>query len=155
MTEPLEIKPYKRQKIHPPSESTAIFVKDFLLKHGKGYSYGMWKAWSDHLHSLGFKEPKIESFRKYLWILTKLGLIRKTKAPSYKIQSRFLREYYELNPKQIGNEKAWANPSFTLYGDKARLGRRRYRKRILGLPPKKVGRPKTRWVQSNESSEQC
>lgn len=114
MSELSEIRPFKRQKTHPPSESTATFIKDFLTKHGKGYSYGMWKAWADHLHRLGFKEPKIESFRKYLWILKKLGLIQKTKAPSYKIESRFLREYYELVRKQIGNEKAWSNPSAAL-----------------------------------------
>jgi hypothetical protein len=144
LSEPSEIRPYKRQKTHPPSESTAQFIKDFLTKHGKGYSYGMWKAWADHLHRLGFKEPKIGSFRKYLWILVKLDLIRKTKAPSYRIQSRFIREYYELAPSQIDNEKAWSNPSVALYGEKAKLGRRRYRKRILGLPSKTVGRPKTR-----------
>jgi hypothetical protein len=143
----MEKQGYRRQKIHPPSESTAQFVKDFLLKQGKGYSYGysygMWKAWCDHLHSLGFKGPKIESFRKYLYILSELGLIRKAKgAPSYKIQGRFLRVYYELVPSQIANEKAWKNPSVALYGEKARLGRRRYRKKVLHLPPKSVGRPR-------------
>ena len=141
--EPLEIKPYKRQKTHPPSESTARFIKDFLTKHGKGYAYGLWQAWSEHLHKKGFKEPKIESFRKYLWVLVKLNLIKKTKAPAYRIRSRFIREYYELVPSQIANKKAWANPSVALYGERARLGRRRYRKKVLHLPPKKVGRPRT------------
>ena len=65
----------------------------------------MWKAWTEHLHSLDFKEPKIESFRKYLYILSKLGLVRKAKAPTYKIQSRFIRQYYELVPSQVANEK--------------------------------------------------
>ncbi len=168
MSEPSEITPYRRQKIHPPSESTAQFIKNYLLQNKKAYAYGLWKAWSEHLHRLGFKEPKIESFRKYLWILAKLDLIRKTKAPSYQIKSRFLREYYELNPKQIGNEKGWVNPSAALDLQQGRtildpqtgkaiplskLGRRRYRKKVLGLPPKKVGRPRSRWIQSTELKE--
>lgn len=157
MSEPLEIKPYKRQKIHPPSESTATFVRDWLLKHKKDYPYGMWKAWRDYLHGFGFKEPKLESFRKYLWILTKLSLIRRTEVAPYEIESRFLRQYYELVPRQVNNEEAWANPSAALdlrqgrtipdpqTGEPiplSRLGRRRYRKKILGLPPKPIGRPK-------------
>jgi hypothetical protein len=134
---------FKKQKAHPPSQSTARFIRDFLQRHGKGYSYGMWRAWSEHLHQKGFKGPTVESFRKYLWILTKLGLIQKTAAPSYRIKSRFARQYYELVASQVGNEKVWANPSVALYGEKARLGRRRYRKKILHLAPRRVGRPRT------------
>jgi len=137
----------QRQKTHPPSESTAIFIRDWLLRHKKDYPYSMWKAWCDHLKRLQMKAPKNESFRKYIYTLTRAKLIRKVP-----IQTRqdkewvnlkpFPRSYYELVPENIDDDELWRNPQVAVWGEKMRLGKRRYRRQILQLPPLRRGRPK-------------
>ena len=133
-----------KDKVHPPSESTSQFIRRYLTENGKGYPYKIHRDWCRHLEQLGMKSPTFESFRKYFWLLKKLGLIRRTESPPYKQVSYIPRQYYAIleNPRCKDGEDAWANPQVALYGDKMRLGRRRYRKRILKLPPKLNGRPK-------------
>jgi len=136
-----------KDKMHPPSESTSQFIRKYLTEKGKSYPWKMYRLWCFHLKRLGMKSPKFDSFRKYIWVLTKLGLIRRTKSPPYKPLSPILRVYYELVPKtlvpkSVDVDKAWKNPQRALFGEKMRLGRRRYRRRILKKPALVPGRPK-------------
>lgn len=136
----------ERQRIHPPSESTAIFIRDWLLKHKMDYPYSMWKAWRDHLKRLQMKAPQQTSFRKYIYTLTRAQLLRRIPAQikqdkEWANLKPFPRSYYELIPKNIDNEELWRNPQVAVWGEKMRWGKRRYRKRILHLTPLPRGRP--------------
>jgi len=133
--------------MHPPSESTSHFIRKHLTEKRKSYPWKMYRLWCLHLQQLNMKTPKFESFRKYIWVLTKLGLIRRTKSPPYKPLSPILRVYYELAPKKlvpknVDVDKAWKNPQRALFGEKMRLGRRRYRRRVLNRLALAPGRPK-------------
>ena len=137
------------QKIHPPSESTATFIKNRLSVLEKDYPYNMWKSWCQHLSELDMKGPKYSSFKVYLRVVVHAGLIRRTSTPPDVVEfvdehglKPFKRSYYELVPEQIGNEESWRNPQVAVHGERVRLGKRRYRRKILGIPPMKRGRPR-------------
>lgn len=131
-----------KDRMHPPSESTSQFIRAHLSEKGKDYTYGMYKAWCAHLERLGMKTPKWDSFRRYFWVLVKLGLVRKTTALQHQSKSPIRRVYYELVPKNVNANKIWANPQVALYGEKMKLGRRRYRRQVLKVPALQRGRPK-------------
>lgn len=137
----------KKEKIHPPSESTATFVRDWLIRHKKDYPYSMWKAWCARLTKLGMKPPQYASFIKYMYVLRRAKLVRRTESPR-KQPSKYpnLRptppSYYELNPLNIEDEEAWRNPQVAVWGEKMRFGRRRYRRRVMQVTALTRGRPK-------------
>lgn len=150
-------KGYQKQRIHPPSESTAIFVRDWLLRHKKDYPYSMWKAWCAYLQTFQMKPPKLSSFMKYFYVLRKAGLVRRASPPSdpaiAKRPSPFKkRAYFELILSKLSDKEAWANPQVAVYGEKMRFGKRRYRKEVLHLPvqPRKRGRPRIRKILNFE-----
>ena len=146
---PVEGKLRLQNKAHPPSESTATFIRELLLKERKSYPYAMWKKWCNHLARLQMKSPKFSSFTKYIYTLVRAGLIRKTTAPPravvYSGQLKPLkRSYYELVRSKVDDYDSWRNPQVVVWGEKMRLGKRRYRRRIMRLPPTtKRGRPRT------------
>jgi hypothetical protein len=136
-----------KEKIHPPSESTASFIRDILIKNDKDYPYRMWRAWCLHLESRSMKPPKYESFRKYVYTLVRANLIRHTTAPTEaRVEFPNLKplppSYYEIVPKNIDDYEKWRNPQVVVWGEKMRLGKRRYRRRQLGLPQLSRGRPR-------------
>lgn len=144
----------KKPKSHPPSESTAAFIRTWLLKNKKDYPYRMFKAWCAHLERLQMKPPKQTSFMKFFYCLRRAGLVRRTTTPrdatAQKRKSPFKeRHYYELMPNKPSDQaridEAWRNVQVFVYGERMRLGRKQYRKQILHLPvqPRKLGRPRT------------
>jgi hypothetical protein len=61
------------------------------------------------------------------------------------------RNYYELVLSKLGDE-SWSNVQVAVYGERMRLGRKRYRKEVLHLPvqPRKRGRPRIRKILNFE-----
>lgn len=137
----------QKQKVHPPSESTAIFIRDWLLRNKSDYPYSMWKAWRNHLKRLQMKAPKQVSFRKYIYTLTRAKLLRRTTTRTKQDKEwinlkPYPRSYYELVPENIDNDELWRNPQVAVWGEKMRLGKRRYRRRIMQLKALPRGRPR-------------
>lgn len=149
VNESVEMKRSKKIRIHPPSESTAQFIRDLLLRKGKSYPYEMWKLWCIHLTRLGMKSPKLSSFMKYMYVLVRAGLVRKTTTPTDLVKqpvkkTPFTRSYYEIVSNKARDDKSWSNPQVVVYGERMRLGKRRYRRQVLKLPPApRSGRPRT------------
>jgi len=48
-----------------------LFIRDYLLKHGEGRPYDMWKEYT----KLVKKDVKLKTFYTYISILSKLGLV--------------------------------------------------------------------------------
>jgi len=102
MTE--KLKGWKVEWVKP----TALFIHDYLLENGEAYAFEIWKALRDYRRSLGIKVCTYDNFRRnYIYILKKLGLIRKVREEPGK--RGFNRVYYEIVP---GKEDAveWVNP---------------------------------------------
>jgi hypothetical protein len=134
-------------KAHPPSESSATFIKNTLLKVKKDYPYSLWRKWKVHLEAKGFKAPKYSSFRVFLYACKRAGLVRRTSSPPDVVEyanglKPFKRSYYELVPGEVDNLEKWRNPQVAVWGVTAGYGRDKYRKKVLGIPPKPVGRPR-------------
>lgn len=144
----LDIPKRLREKAHPPSESTAIFIRHLLLKKSPRYVLEMHKLWCKHLERLGMKPPRYDSFCRYVRVVAQAGLIRLTSQPKgvdiYKGNLKPVpRKYYELVPSRVNDLEKWRNPQVVVYGEKMRLGARRYSRRVLHLPRKtEVGRPR-------------
>jgi len=133
-------------KIHPPSESTAIFIRSRLLEFGKDYPYSLWRKWKAHLEAKGFRPPTYASFRKFLYACRRAGLIRHTSPPERQPPevgglTPMRRRYHELVPEEVNNREKWRNPQVAVWGEKMRFGRDKYRRKVLGIPAKPVGRP--------------
>jgi len=64
---------------------------------------------------MGYKPPSYNSVRKMVYVLHKLGLIRKTRERAVKgYPTAFPRTYYEVTPGREG-DPAWRNPYAALY----------------------------------------
>lgn len=127
----------------PTAPSTWRFIRTRLLITKSDYAYNVWKAFSKYLiEQFGQKPPRYSSFAKYWWILKELGFIEPIGKPKKGPKGGKPRQLYRVAPGKE-DEKLWpSNPQYEIYGERVRLGRRRYRRRILEVPPKKVGRPK-------------
>lgn len=135
-------------KIHPPSESTATFIRQNLMQTGIDYPYHLWRMWKTYLEERDMKAPQWSSFKVYFRVVERAGLVRRVPTPPGVEPIRAglkpaKRTYFELTPELIDDLKKWRNPQVVVFGERVRLGKRRYRRRILGLPPKtKGGRPR-------------
>jgi len=124
--------------------STSLWIKEHLLEVGADYTYNMWVQFKDYLERRGicppYPAPSYQSFARYIWIMKKIGLIE----PVGKERSKSgkPRVYYRIVPGKEKLEEPWANPQAYLYGEKVKLGKRRYGRRVLKRPPKPVGRPR-------------
>lgn len=125
----------------PDRASTWRFIRTRLLTTGGDYCYHVWQLFCEELIEVhNMKPPKYESFKKYWYVLKKLGLIEPVGKP-IKGKSGKPRQLYRIVPGKE-DERMWpSNPQAALYGDKVKLGRRRYRRRVLKIPPLPVGRP--------------
>ena len=134
--------------MHPPSESTATFIKINLLESGVDYPYNLYRKWKAYLHERGMKAPKWDSFKVYFRTVERAGLVTRTATPpdveEYKGHLKpAKRTYYKLVEERLGDHEAWRNPQVAVFGDIVRLGRERYRKRKARLQAKrKRGRPR-------------
>jgi len=127
----------------PTLPSTGGFIRSRLLITKGDYAYRVWQAFSRLLVEVhGQKPPRYSSFAKYWWILKQLGLIEPIGAPTRGPKGGRPRQLYRIVPGKEP-ERLWpTNPQYEMYGEAVRLGRRRYRRRVLKIPPKGVGRPR-------------
>lgn len=127
----------------PTMASTWGFIRSRLIVRRSDYAYRVWKEFSKYLvEEFGQRPPKYPSFAKYWWILKQLGLIEPIGRPRSGPKGGKPRQFYRVVPGKEPEDLWPLNPQAELYGEAVRLGRRRYRRRILGVPPKKIGRPK-------------
>jgi len=127
----------------PTLPSTWGFIRSRLLLTRGDYCYRVWQEFSKYLMEVfGQTPPTYASFAKYWWILKQLGLIEPVGLPRKGPKGGKPRQFYRIVPGKEP-ENLWpGNPQFELYGESVRLGRRRYRRRVLKIPPKRVGRPR-------------
>lgn len=129
-------------KPRSPTESTWEFIRTSLLISKGDYIYRVWKKFSRYLiEEFGMRPPTYPSFARYCWILKQLGLIEPF-GPPRKGKSGKPRQFYRIVPGKESKDLWPLNPQYEVYGEAVRLGRRRYRRRVLKLPPKPVGRPR-------------
>ena len=140
----------------PTVVSTAGFIRTRLRVTKGDYCYRTWKEFSSYLvEQVSEKPPKFTSFARYWWILKELGLIEPFGKPKPSKRGRpavFYRVVagMESSPKwknpqaefDIIKGRLFLDPSTKEKVPKSRLGARRYRRRVLGLPPRKPGRPR-------------
>jgi len=84
-----------------------VWIRGHLQDVGRDYPYSMWKLWKSFLEEAGLniEAGRYQAFRTYIYILRKLGLIRRVgSSPSI-----FGKRYYELDPEKI-NSPSWKNP---------------------------------------------
>lgn len=127
-------------KPRSPQISTWRFIRTRLLVTGGDYCYGVWRAFKAYLERVhGMEAPEYRSFARYWWLLKKLGFIE----PFRRVRGKAgkPRVLYRIVPGKE-DERLWpSNPQAYVYGDRVRLGRRRYRRRVLKIPPLPIGRP--------------
>lgn len=136
-----------------PYPGTGTFIRDHLRAVGEDYPYNVWKELRAQLKAEGQRCPILSSFYSYWHVCEQMDLIRFTReGPGERLRPR---KFYEINPDNI-NSKDWRNPRAALdmrlgrtipdpHTGKpvpvSRLGRRRYRRRVLKVPPLARGRP--------------
>jgi len=127
---------------NPAIPSTWRFIRTWLLVTGGDYCYRVWKAFSKSLvEEHGQRPPTYQSFSRYWWNLKQLGLIEPLGRPRKSKGGKPLQLYRVVPGRE--SEKEWPkNPQFEMYGEKVRLGKRRYKRRVLGIPPLPSGRPR-------------
>jgi len=133
---------------------TGTFIRDHLSSVLEDYVYNSYKAFCQSLKKVGQRCPTYNSFRVYWCVCVEMDLLQFVhEEPSEFGQPR---RYYRLVQKNV-NSPVWNNPRASLDLRKghtvpdpltgkpipiSRLGRRRYSRRVLGVPPKRVGRPR-------------
>ncbi len=92
---------------------TGLFIRDYLMTHRHAYVEEMWRGLKNERKLHGNRWPSYRSFRNYVYVLRKLGLIefegeRKSKGTAYP------RRYYRINPN-AANDPRWASPQRALF----------------------------------------
>jgi len=116
---------------------TGLFIRDYLLKHKRGYGQEIWRSLKAERAERGIITGSYQSFRvNYIYVLKKLGLIEPVKRERVH-PKMFARTYYSIIPGRE-DDPAWRHPQIAL--DPRRGGppyRRTYaRKRKVRLLPK-------------------
>jgi len=116
-----------------------VWIRGHLSDIGEDFIYGMWERWDLFTKAAALREAMIESgdygsFRTYIYLLKRYGLIIPTKRERAKTTSReFFRQYYRVNIGRL-KDPHWLNP----YGEYPSW--KRWQRR--GFPrPKKKPRP--------------
>jgi len=140
-------------KTRIPRPGTADFIKSHLQHGREDYVYSAYKAFCQKVEAIGQQGPSYDSFRKYWWVCAQLRLIEFVREEQ--VGKPEPRRYYRLVMSNI-NSKVWRNPQAELdlrmgrmIPDPvtgapipvSRLGRQRYRRRVLKVPPLARGRP--------------
>lgn len=94
-----------------------VWIKGHLLSVGGNgdFVYSMWKRWTDfalaaHEMGAGIEFGTYTSFRTYIYLLKKYGLIIPTKRERAKTTTlQFQRQYYKVNPARL-EDPLWRNP---------------------------------------------
>ena len=135
------------------------FIKSHLERVGRASGREMYRAYKREALLRGYPPGKYKSFARTLFYLTYLGFIRVLgKRP---IPGRGVPEtvYGITSRGKRAPITEWSNPAKTYYLEKGivwidpvtgepkpivSLGTRRYRRKIMGIPPKPRGRPRKR-----------
>lgn len=133
-----------------PYPGTGTFIRDHLKRVGEDYPYNVWKELRAYLASVGQKSPTLLSFQHYWHACHETNLIRFSREePGERLWPR---RFYKLVPENT-NSKDWRNPQAALDMKEgrtvpdphtgkpvpvSRLGRRRYRRRVMKVP--QIGR---------------
>jgi hypothetical protein len=104
---------------------TGLFIRDYLKKHGVGYSQEIWRELKKVREKAGLNASSYESFRKnYMWTLKRLGLIEEVKREPAARKEWFQRIYYRIVPGKEADPR-WSKPQIAL---DPRRGAPRYRR---------------------------
>jgi DNA-binding PadR family transcriptional regulator len=102
---------------------TSLFIRDYLLEHGRAYPYEVFKALRERLLAeeyprRGSKWGSYQNIRNYFYWLSKLGLIKPVQeVPSDNVYLKN-RRYYALTEKGLKTPPTsveWRNPIRALY----------------------------------------
>lgn len=96
------------------SISTGDLIKEVLFNHGESFVMQIHREMSARLDALGYKIPMYTSVSKMIYVLRKLGLVRRTRKESAIVATAKARQYYELVPGRE-DDPAWRNPYDALY----------------------------------------
>lgn len=117
--------PRLRGWVFPWTYPTGLFIREYLLKHGRAYPQEIWRALKRARSELGLHTCSYENFwRNYIYVLKKLGLIRPVRSIGSLNPAWFSRVLYEIVPG-MENHEAWAHPQIAL---DPRRGRSDFRK---------------------------
>ena len=115
MLRPFEVEIVKEIRTHPERPGPGgrsiprkgVWIRGHLEDVGRDYPYSMWKLWRSFLQRAGLKikAGTYQAFRNYIYVLRRLGLIRRAGGSP----STFTKKYYALNPEKI-NSPLWRNP---------------------------------------------
>jgi len=106
------------------------WIRGHLLDVGSDYIYLMWKRWCKFTEAekdyVKIRAGTYLSFAKYIWILKRLGLIRKV-ASATSARKGFKRSIYEVVPELVDDPR-WMHPYQALY-ESTRWWAKQYPKR--------------------------
>lgn len=137
-----------------PYPGTFDFIKSYLLQEGSSYANKALRVFREKLREIGQRPPTYQSFARSWHILKELNLIEFVREEQ--VGRKFPRKYYRIVQKNV-DSKDWQNPQTAWYikngwtwvdpvtGEvkaTSQLGSHRYRTKVLGITPKKVGRPR-------------
>ena len=88
------------------------WVRGYLLTFKEGYSYEMWKEYTQFAGYLGINPGTYICFKRYMWILKKLGLIRLVRRE--RVVRGFRKSFYAIAPG-MENSPIWRRPEQTMY----------------------------------------
>jgi DNA-binding PadR family transcriptional regulator len=102
---------------------TGVFIRGYLIEHGRAYPYEVFKALREELMEMGYparglKWGSYQNVRNYFYWLRRLGLIEpEVEVPSENVYMRS-RRYYRLTDKgrrTPPTNLVWRNPIRALY----------------------------------------
>jgi len=103
----------------PQGPPVGLFIRDYLLEHGKASAYEIWKAWKKFKKERGLKPPTYQSFHDYIYRLKRIGLIYEAgTAPS---KGRFPKKLLAIMPGKEDSPE-WVSLQ-AAYRDKMGVGR--------------------------------
>lgn len=97
-------------------KGTAMWIRDHLTSVGEDYVYGMWKRFRKEKEGLGYRAGSYQNFRRYIYMLQRLGLVQKTRTVKSKEDWMKDKNYYAVIAGKE-NHEGWENPQRVLYGD--------------------------------------
>ncbi|RLG77368.1 MAG: hypothetical protein DRO12_02510 [Thermoprotei archaeon] len=138
----------------------------FLKKKGRALGGEIYRYVASSIIGEGRRPPKYTSFYRYLFYLKALKVIRtvgKVKIPEKGVQASVYELTSEGSRMKIDDPRlinpaaeyyrmkgcVWVDPATGIEIPKVKLGKRRYRRRVLGIPPKSRGRPRKEEVQQS------
>jgi len=103
--------------------TTGEWIREYLTKVKEDYIFSIWKQYKQEMKKGGYKYASYATFRRYVWILKKLGLIEFIRKEKSVHGKRILyKHYYKLNESKISSDM-WYNPQAVIYSE-TRLGRK-------------------------------